>query len=116
MAGQVEDRLVALFRSGRCIDRFPVGPNQSILAAADASTIDMEYGCGDGSCVRCIARLLNGDITYEQDPSALSQEQRQAGFVLLCIASPETDCRFGIGRAVLEDAFPELWGPDSGFR
>ncbi|PSQ78282.1 MAG: ferredoxin, partial [Bacteroidetes bacterium QH_6_63_17] len=33
-----------------------------MLAATEAGPLDMEYGCRDGSCVRCIARLLDGEM------------------------------------------------------
>jgi ferredoxin len=116
MAGQANRSWVTLIQDDRRVGRFDAGPDQSVLAATDAAALDMEYGCRDGSCVRCIARLLDGEVRYQLEPSALTEEQRDAGFVLLCIAEPVSDCRFEIGRRVLEDAFPQLWPRESGFR
>lgn len=107
---------VILERNDREVGRFVVSPGQRILSAVGASDLGLTYGCQDGSCVRCIARLLDGEIRYEAAPTALSEDQREAGYVLLCIAHPETDCRLEIGRSVLEDAFPQLWGAETSFR
>lgn len=116
MAGQADPFGVTLIQGERQVGRFDVGPDQSVLAAIDAGALDMQYGCRDGSCVRCIGRLLDGEVRYQREPSALSDDQRAAGFVLLCIAEPMSDCRFEIGRRVLEDAFPQLWPGETGFR
>lgn len=116
MDGEADARQVTLIRDGRRVGRFEAGPDQPVLAAVQATDLGMQYGCRDGSCVRCIARLLDGEVTYDTEPTALSDAQREAGFVLLCIARPATDCRLEIGRRVLEDAFPQLWRPDAGVR
>lgn len=116
MDGEADGPRVNLVRDGQAVGSFHVGPDQSILEAAGDLDLGMTYGCRDGSCVRCIGRLEAGSVSYEREPTALSDDQREAGFVLLCIARPERPCRIEIGRAVLEAAFPQLWRPESGFR
>lgn len=107
---------VSLVRDGRDVGTVHVGPDESILEAAADLDLGMAYGCRDGSCVRCIGRLESGSVDYRREPTALTDEQRESEFVLLCIARPETACRVEIGRGVLEAAFPQLWRPESGFR
>lgn len=107
---------VTFLRDGRSLGTVTVAEDQDILEAADLPDLGMAYGCRDGSCVRCIGRLAAGRVRYSHPPTALSEAQREEGFVLLCVAQPETDCRVEVGRSVLEEAFPQLWRPEGGFR
>lgn len=116
MGGEADGRQVSLVRDGQDVGTVRVGPGQSILEAAGDLDLGMTYGCREGTCVRCIGRLEAGTVSYAREPAALTDDQRDAGFVLLCVARPETACRVEIGRAVLEAAFPQLWRPESGFR
>jgi len=86
-----------------------VGPDETILEATDDTDIDLRYGCREGRCVSCTARLVDGEVHYLEEPQALDERQREEGFVLLCIARPETDCRIRVGRSALAEAFPNLW-------
>lgn len=116
MDDAADSHRVSLVRDGRDVGTVSVGAEGSILEAAADLNLGMAYGCRDGSCVRCIGRLETGSIDYLREPTALTDEQRESGFVLLCIARPATACRVEIGRAVLEAAFPQLWRSESGFR
>lgn len=116
MAPDVDDHHVTFLRDGATIDSVSVSPSQSLLAATDDTNFDARYGCREGNCVSCIGRLVEGSVGYFAAPTALSEPQRAAGFVLLCVAYPESDCRIEIGRSVLEAAFPELWRTESGIR
>jgi ferredoxin len=104
---------VTLVRDGN-EHRVSVGPRQTILEATDDTDVHLRYGCRDGKCGSCTARLLDGDITYTNAPRALAEDQQAAGFVLLCSARPISDCRIAVGRSVLADAFPNLWPSESG--
>lgn len=86
-----------------------VGPDETVLEATDDTDVDLRYGCREGRCVSCTARLLDGEVAYLTEPEALDERQREAGFVLLCVARPVSDCRIAVGRSVLADAFPTLW-------
>jgi ferredoxin-NADP reductase/anaerobic selenocysteine-containing dehydrogenase len=62
-----------------------------LLDIAEANGIELEYGCRTGSCGDCKVRLLRGEV----DPgshSALSETERNAGWVLSCVATARTDC------------------------
>lgn len=86
-----------------------VEADQTVLDAAYAAGINHRSGCESGRCGSCIGRLRSGAVEYENEPQALSQEQRENGFVLLCSARPTGACRIDVGTDVLTEAFPELW-------
>jgi len=66
--------------------------DESVLDAALREGIGIAYGCRNGSCNSCRARLLEGDVSYGSKlPNALTQAQADAGWTLLCQATPQTD-------------------------
>jgi ferredoxin len=106
---------VELVEDGRTTGTVAVAADETILEATARSDTDVRYGCREGRCVSCTGRLLEGAVDYAVEPHALDDDQRDRGFVLLCIAHPRDDCRVEVGRRVLEDAFPRLWPPEGGF-
>ncbi len=67
--------------------------SQSVLAIAEGAGIDIESSCQSGSCGTCKLPLIEGNVRYEGDPTAL--ETGETGSVLTCIAHPE-------GRLVID--------------
>jgi len=62
-----------------------------ILEAAEDAGLKLPSECNGGSCSSCAARLISGKIN--QDSQAyLNDEQVAAGWVLLCVAKPMSDC------------------------
>nr|NIQ02145.1 2Fe-2S iron-sulfur cluster binding domain-containing protein [Nitrospinaceae bacterium]NIR56120.1 2Fe-2S iron-sulfur cluster binding domain-containing protein [Nitrospinaceae bacterium]NIS86568.1 2Fe-2S iron-sulfur cluster binding domain-containing protein [Nitrospinaceae bacterium]NIT83402.1 2Fe-2S iron-sulfur cluster binding domain-containing protein [Nitrospinaceae bacterium]NIU45612.1 2Fe-2S iron-sulfur cluster binding domain-containing protein [Nitrospinaceae bacterium] len=61
--------------------------SESILEFAEANGINLEYGCRSGNCGTCSARLLSGEVVYEEDIKAETGE----GEILTCSAIPVTD-------------------------
>lgn len=104
---------VTLVRDDGSTSTVRVAGDETVLEATDDADIDLRYGCREGKCVSCTARLVEGELSYYREPQALSDEQREAGFVLLCVAHPASDCTIEVGRSVLADAFPGLWRPES---
>lgn len=66
-----------------------------ILDVAEQEKIDIPSGCRIGVCGACKRKVIEGEVKYEENPSALKETDRQQGIVLPCVAYP-------VGRVVLE--------------
>jgi len=83
------DHTVTLRSSGK---QFTVPAGQNVLEAALAQGLVLPYSCRIGSCGTCKARLIEGRVDYGRyEPSAMTSEEREQGYVLLCQAQPQTD-------------------------
>ncbi|HET7527519.1 MAG TPA: CDP-6-deoxy-delta-3,4-glucoseen reductase [Burkholderiaceae bacterium] len=72
---------------------FEVARDEPILAAAIRSGIGLPYGCKDGACGSCKSRLLEGRVIHgAHQRKALSPVEEDAGLILTCCATPQTDC------------------------
>jgi CDP-4-dehydro-6-deoxyglucose reductase, E3 len=72
---------------------FEVQRDEPILAAAIRAGVGLPYGCRDGACGSCKSRLLEGRVIHgAHQPKALTQAEEDAGAVLTCCATPQTDC------------------------
>lgn len=80
---------VRLLPGGR---EFFVEGSDSILEAALRAGISLPYGCSDGSCGLCKARIVSGQIQPQREPAfKLSAEDRARGQALLCCHLALTD-------------------------
>lgn len=71
---------------------FDVARDEAILPAAIRQGIGLPYGCKDGACGTCKSRLLEGRVIHgAHQHKALSEEEEEAGFILTCCATPQTD-------------------------
>jgi CDP-4-dehydro-6-deoxyglucose reductase, E3 len=72
---------------------FEVERDEPILAAAIRAGIGLPYGCKDGACGSCKSRLLEGRVIHgTHQHKALSVAEEDAGLILPCCATPQTDC------------------------
>jgi CDP-4-dehydro-6-deoxyglucose reductase, E3 len=72
---------------------FDVARDEPILAAAIRAGIGLPYGCKDGACGSCKSRLLEGRVIHgAHQQKALSVAEEEAGLILPCCATPQTDC------------------------
>ena len=71
---------------------FDVRPSQTVLQAAIEAGINLPYGCRNGACGACKAKLLQGKVTHDDyQGSAMSDAELAAGNTLLCCARPIED-------------------------
>lgn len=64
-------------------------PNTSILEVAEqAGVTTIRYACRAGVCGACKVKVAAGEVTYQHAPTALTNEEQTAGYVLACVAHP----------------------------
>jgi CDP-4-dehydro-6-deoxyglucose reductase len=72
---------------------FDVARDEPILAAAIRAGVGMPYGCRDGACGSCKSRLVDGRVIHgAHQLRTLPREEEEAGWILPCCATPQTDC------------------------
>lgn len=78
---------ISYARSGRQIK-----PDQvtSILQAGLDQGMPLQHSCTMGGCAACKCKLLKGEVVMEE-PNTLSAQEREAGYILSCVAYPTTD-------------------------
>lgn len=86
-------RVTLVNRGGRAL---LVDEDRAILDAAEAAGIALPVACRYGGCVTCAARLLQGRVV-QPGATALNRRQARAGYVLLCVARPRSDCALEVG-------------------
>jgi len=74
---------------------FEVEANETVLDAALRHSIDLPYGCRGGACGSCEGILVSGQVRYDDEPIALTDELKESGKALFCMAIPESDLVIG---------------------
>ncbi len=75
---------------------FQVAGGEPLLETLEAAGVSLPYGCRYGGCISCAAKLLEGRVD-QSEGVALNGRQIRDGYVLLCVARPETDCILDVG-------------------
>jgi ferredoxin-NADP reductase len=63
-------------------------PGLTLLEVAEGNGVQIPYGCRQGHCGTCATRVLCGSVRMETD-DGLTDEQRDAGYVLPCVTKAE---------------------------
>jgi len=86
---------VAIIRltSGR---EFAAESGVSLLDAASAAGIALPYSCRTGRCSTCKALVQRGQTCPRTEETGLSSEEIEAGWILTCVRSAETDVELDI--------------------
>ncbi len=75
---------------------FEVDRDKPLLGTLEGHGVSLPYGCRYGGCISCAAKLLDGEID-QSEGVALNGRQLADGYVLLCVARPQSDCRLDVG-------------------
>jgi ferredoxin-NADP reductase len=68
-------------------------PEGTILELAEAHGVEIDYACRQGSCGSCRTKCLSGKVSM--DDADLSNEEREEGWILACVAVAESDVVIG---------------------
>ncbi|MDN3563875.1 FAD-binding oxidoreductase [Paeniroseomonas aquatica] len=72
----------------------PLAPDQTVLEAAEAIGVEIDYSCRVGTCGTCVVPLKSGTVTMEVE-EGLPPEEKAKGIILACQAK-------SVGNLVVE--------------
>ncbi len=79
---------VRVMPSGR---EFSVENDETILEGALRNGLAFPYGCRGGACGACKAKVLEGTVSYADEPMGISEEEQADTQSLLCVATAASD-------------------------
>lgn len=68
-----------------------VDEDMTILEIMEENKLEMDSDCRAGTCGTCRAKLIKGEVE-NSEAVALTEEEKQKGYILLCCAYPRSDC------------------------
>ncbi len=71
--------------------QFEAPADLPLLLAAEAAGLLLDSSCRNGTCRTCVCRLDAGRVQYRIAWPGLSAEEKAEGFILPCVAYPESD-------------------------
>ena len=75
---------------------FEADGDKPLLDTLEEHGVSLPYGCRYGGCISCAAKLLDGEVD-QSEGVALNGRQMYDGYVLLCVARPQSDCTLDVG-------------------
>ncbi len=86
-------RIILANRGGQT---FEVDGASPLLVTLENYGVSLPYACRYGGCISCAAKLLAGEVD-QSGGVALNGRQMRDGYVLLCVARPQSDCTLDVG-------------------
>ena len=72
--------------------RFEAEPGETVLEAALRAGRSPAFGCANGSCGECRARIIRGEVEHIRfHDYAIADAEKRAGYALLCSVAPRGD-------------------------
>jgi ferredoxin len=71
--------------------QFDAPASLPLLRSAAAAGIVLPSSCRNGTCRACMCRLRSGQVRYEIEWPGLSVDEKRDGYILPCVAFPESD-------------------------
>ncbi len=65
--------------------------HQTLLQSAEQAGLEMSSSCRNGTCRTCLRQLESGQVRYQIAWPGLSAEEKAQGFILPCVAYPDSD-------------------------
>ena len=86
-----------LRQAGAAPRHLVVATGETILEAGLRAGAALPFSCAMGGCGACKGRLTDGEVAM-QEPNCLTAAERQAGYVLCCVARPRSAVTVEIPR------------------
>ena len=71
--------------------QFYVESDETILDAALRQGVNLRYGCRNGACGACKGKILEGSVNYDEDPIALTDDDKADNLSIFCAATPVSE-------------------------
>ena len=86
---------------------FFVEGNNSILEAALSAGLAINYGCSNGNCGKCKAKLISGEVKkIHQHDYVISEAEKNQGYILACSNTAISDIVLQAEEATSEAEIP----------
>lgn len=86
--GGEEEAFTVEVQPAGCV--FQASPARALLVSAAQAGVVLPSSCRNGTCRACLCRLVQGSVRYSVEWPGLSAEEKRAGFILPCVAHPQT--------------------------